>query len=88
MHRPETERSPTVLAHEVARGQRIANAFEARATDPLMQGPTRMAHLILAVALEYARKRGIGDLTDGRPRLAAWLRRISDLPSMKATAPP
>jgi glutathione S-transferase len=32
MHRPEIERSPTVLAHEVARGQRIADAFEARAT--------------------------------------------------------
>jgi hypothetical protein len=71
----------------VARGQRIADAFEAWAT-PLMQGPTRMAHLILAVALEYARKRGVGDLTDGRPRLGTWLRRITDLPSMKATAPP
>jgi glutathione S-transferase len=88
MHRPETERSPTVLAHEVARGQRIADAFEARATDPLMQGPSRMAHLILAVAFEYARKRGFGDLTDNRQQLATWLRRISDLPSMKATAPP
>jgi hypothetical protein len=53
-----------------------------------MQGPTRMAHLILAVALEYARKRGFGDLTDSRPQLATWLRGISDLPSMKATAPP
>jgi hypothetical protein len=87
MHRPETEQSPTVLAHEVARGQRIAGAFEARATDPLMREPIRMAHLILAVALEYARKRGFGDLTDSRRRLATWLRRISDLPSMKATAP-
>ncbi len=88
MHRPETERSPTVLAHEVARGQRIADAFEARVADPLMQGPPRMAHLILAVALEYARKRGFGDLTDNRRQLEIWLRRISDLPSMKATAPP
>jgi glutathione S-transferase len=87
MHRPETERSPAVLAHEVARGQRIADAFEAWPT-PLMQGPTRMAHLILAVALEYARKRGVGDLTVGRPRLGTRLRRITDLPSMKATAPP
>ncbi len=88
MHRPETERSPTVLAHEVARGQRIADAFEARVADPSMQGPPRMAHLILAVALEYARKRGFGDLTDNRRQLEIWLRRISDLPSMKATAPP
>jgi glutathione S-transferase len=47
-----------------------------------------MAHLILAVALEMARKRGLGDLTTGRPRLASWMRSISDLPSMRRTAPP
>jgi glutathione S-transferase len=47
-----------------------------------------MAHLILAVALEVARKRGFNDLTNGRPQLATWLRRISDLPSMQATALP
>jgi hypothetical protein len=38
MRRPESERSPTVLAHEVARGQRMADHFEARVSDPLMQG--------------------------------------------------
>ena len=51
MQRPENERSPTVLAHEVARSQRMADHFEARVSDPLMQGPPGMAHLILAVAL-------------------------------------
>jgi glutathione S-transferase len=88
MRRPETERSPTVLAHEVARSQRMADYFEARVSDPLMQGPTGMAHLILAVALETADKRGMGDLTDERPQLAAWLQLISGLPSMQATAIP
>jgi hypothetical protein len=39
------------------------------------------------VALDMAR-RGPGDLTDGRPRLATWMRSISDLPSMQRTAPP
>jgi hypothetical protein len=47
-----------------------------------------MAHLILAVAVEMARKRGLGDLTAGRPRLASWMRSISDLPSMQRTVPP
>ncbi len=42
------ERSPSVLAHEVARSQRMANAFEHLVDDPLLRGPTRMAHLILA----------------------------------------
>jgi glutathione S-transferase len=88
MARPENERSPTTLAHERARVQRMADFFENRVTDPLMQGPLRMAHLTLAVAVEMARKRGLGDLTTGRPQLASWMRSISDLPSMQRTAPP
>jgi glutathione S-transferase len=47
-----------------------------------------MAHLILAVSLDVARKRGMGDLTVGRPQLANWMRRIADLPGMRATAMP
>jgi glutathione S-transferase len=88
MSRPESERSPTVLAHEAARSQRMADLFEARASDPLMQGALGMAHLILAVSLDVARKRGLGDLTNGRPQLATWIRRISDLPAMRATSSP
>ena len=88
MARPENERSPTTLAHEAARTQRMANFFEDRATDPPMQGSPGMAHLILAIAVEMARKRGLGDLTAGRPRLASWMRSISDLPSMQRTVPP
>jgi len=86
MARPENERSPTTLAHESARAQRMADFFEDRITDPLMQGG--MARLILAIAVEMARKRGLGDLTAGRRRLASWMRSISDLPSMKRTVPP
>jgi glutathione S-transferase len=88
MHLPECERSPTVLAHEVARSQRMASFFEERVPDPPMQGIPRMAHLILAVSVELARKRGFGDLTAGRPQLATWVSRISDLPGMRATALP
>lgn len=88
MARHESERSPTTLAHEAARAQRMANFFEGRATDPLMQGSPRMAHLILAVAIEMARKRGLGDLTVDRPRLANWMRSIAILPSVLGTAPP
>ena len=89
MHRPASERSPTVLAHEVARSQRMADVFEHRhIANPLMHGPTRMAHLILAVALERARKCGLDSLTDGRPQLASWMPSMSDLPSMQRTAQP
>jgi len=86
MARPESERSPTLLAHEVARSQRMADFFEVRVGDPLMQGPPSMAHLILAVAVELGRKRGLGDLTDGRPQLATWMRPMLDLLSMQKTA--
>jgi glutathione S-transferase len=88
MVRPEHERSPTTLAHEAARAQRMADFFEDRVADPPMQGPPGMAHLILAIAVETARKRGLGDLTAGRPRLTHWMRPIADLPSMRKTAPP
>jgi glutathione S-transferase len=88
MARPASERSPTTLAHELARAQRMADFFEDRVTDPLMQGPPGMAHLILAVAVEMAHKRELGDLTAGRRRLAHSMRSISDLPSMQKTAPP
>ena len=86
MARPAGERSPTTLAHEVSRAQRMADVFEGRITNPLMQGAPSMAQLILAVALDVARKRGFGDLTAGRPQLAAWMRSISELPSMQRTA--
>jgi glutathione S-transferase len=88
MSRPENERSPTTLAHEAARTRRMADFFASRVADPSMQGAPGMAHLILAVAVETARKRGLGDLTDGRPGLAAWMRPIAELPCMRKTAPP
>ena len=88
MYRPENERSPTVLAHEAARGQRMADMFERRVADPLMQDGPSMARLILAVALDAAARRGFGDLTTGRPQLAAWMHAMSELPSMQRTAPP
>jgi glutathione S-transferase len=88
MARPENERSPTTLAHEKSRAQRVADAFEQHVASPLMQGAPSMAHLILAVALDVAAKRGFGDLTTGRPQLAAWMRSMSERPSMQKTTPP
>jgi len=88
MNLPASERSATVLAHEAARSQRMADLFEARMSDPLMRRAPCMAYLILAVSLDLSRKRGPGDLTNGRPALAAWMRGMSDLPAMRATALP
>lgn len=87
MHRAQNERSPGVLAHEVERSRRLADLIEREVSDGLSGAP-KMAHFILAVALDVAKKRGPGDLTQGRPRLAAWLADISELPSLRATALP
>jgi glutathione S-transferase len=88
MRRPENERSLTLLAHEVARAARLADVFEVEVQRQLLQEEPRMAHLLLAVSLEVARARGLGDLTNTRSALAAWLRPISEMPSLRATAPP
>jgi glutathione S-transferase len=88
MSRPANERSPTVVAHEVARSQRMADFFEGQITDPLLQGAPGMAHFVLVVALDAAQRRGLGDLTDGRTQLARWMRRFSEMPSVRATIPP
>jgi glutathione S-transferase len=88
MHRPENERSPTLLAHEVARSERLADLFETEVARPLLKESPRMAHLVLAVSLEVGWARGLGDLTNGRPALAAWLGPISAMPSLRATTPP
>ena len=88
MSRPQNERSPSVLAHEVGRTQRMADLFEGWVSDPALNGELGMPHFVLAVALETARQRGPGDLTGARPRLAGWLRGMCDLPSMRATALP
>lgn len=88
MARPANERSPTVLGHEAARTQRMADVFERLIADQLLQGPTRMAHFIVAVAVERARYCELDDLANGRPQLAKWMRAMSELPSMQRTAPP
>ncbi len=85
---PASERSTTVLAHEQARSERMADVFEGHVADPLMQGPLCMAHLILGVALERARYCALSNFTNGRPQLAKWMRSMSELPSMQRTAPP
>ena len=86
MRRPENDRSPTILTHEAARSERLADHFETEVSKALLQGGPTMAHLVLAVALDTARVRGLGDLTASRPGLRRWMERMSQLPGMLATA--
>jgi glutathione S-transferase len=88
MRRPENERSPTVLAHEVARAGRMADLFEVYVEHPLMKEPLNIAQLLLATGIDYGARSGFKGLTDGRPKLAAWHRRMQEIPSMIATRAP
>jgi glutathione S-transferase len=87
MARPESERSPTTLAHETARTQRMADYFEGEVARPELRDEASMAPWVLAVALETARIRKLGDLTVGRPQLATWLAPMVERRSMLETAP-
>lgn len=87
MRRPEAERSPTILAHELTRAGRLADFWEREIGHPLMQGNLNMAQLLLVAGLDMAAAYGMGDLEAGRPKFAIWARRLRALPSMQATAP-
>ena len=87
MRRPAEERSPTIIAHEAARAQRLADFWEREIGHPLMQGPLNMAQLYLLAGIDQLLHWGHGDLTEGRPQLAAWLARLHQRPSIRATAP-
>jgi glutathione S-transferase len=87
MHRPEAERSPTVLAHELERARRLADRFEDEVRHPLLCGPPNMATLLLLAALDFARQNGMADYEEARPALAAWAARARQRPSACATLP-
>lgn len=86
--RPAGEKSPAIEQHEVDRAYRMADFWEAEISHPLMQGPFNMAQMLLIAAVDMALHRGLGDLTSNRPRLAAWVQRVRQMPSVKATLPP
>lgn len=87
MRRPESERSPTILAHEAERARRSAAAFDREVGSAHFTGPINMAQLILVSALDMARFHKMGDLEGPSPRLAAWAKPLRERASVRATAP-
>lgn len=87
MRRPESERSPTILAHEAARAERLAAFWEREIGHPLMQGPLNMAQMLLIAGIEQAQNGGLAEFEKGRPKLAIWARRLRERPSIRDTAP-
>jgi glutathione S-transferase len=88
VRRPDGEKSPGIERHEVDRAQRMADFWETEIGHPLMQGPFNMAQMLLIAAIDMALHRGMGDLTSDRPKLSAWVQRVRQMPSVRATLPP
>lgn len=89
LHRPEADRSATIIAHELERSRRLSDLWEAEIETPLMGEPFRnMAQLTLAVALEMDLQLPRFEWRSGHPKLGAWLEPIAARPSFVATLPP
>ena len=86
--RPTNEHSPTILAHELARSQRMADGWEETIGRPHMQGRLNMAQITLISGLQLELRNPEFSWRQGRPRLSGWADRVSKLQSVAATTPP
>ncbi len=85
-HRPEEERSPTIIEHERQRSRRMADLWERQIENPLMNGQFNMAQITLACALLYESQVLGSSWREGHPKLATWLDDIAERQSVAAMA--
>lgn len=86
--RPADERSPTIIAHETARGRRMADHWEQQIEHPWMQGPFNMAQMTLICALQLEIRNPDLVWRPDHPKLSAWTDALATRPSLAATLPP
>jgi len=87
-HRPANERSPTVLAHEARRSERMADLWESQISHPFMNGTLNLAQITLACALGLEARNPDLKWRPGHPKLSAWFDAFAKRPSFVATAMP
>lgn len=87
LRRPQNERSPGIIAHEIARAARMADYFDATVSSPLMNGPLNIAQLMLLAGLDYIRFRQLAAVEAARPALRSWADNLRRHPSVAATVP-
>ena len=88
MYRPENERSPGVIRHEIDRAMRMVELWEREISHPYMRGALNMAQLTLACALGLEARNPDFDWRSGHARLCHWFAPIAARPSFTDTAPP
>ena len=88
MSRPENERSPGIIEHEKRRSERFADAWEREIDHVLMHAPLNLVQITLTCALGMEIRNPDFQWRPGHPKLATWYARITERPSLAATAPP
>jgi glutathione S-transferase len=88
LYRPENERSPGVIRHEIDRAARMVDLWEREIAHPLMHGALNMAQLTLACALGLEVRNPGFDWRTGHPKLLDWYTPIAARASFQATIPP
>ena len=88
LYRPENERSPGVIRHEIDRATRLVDLWEREIAHPYMRGALNMAQLTLACALGLEARNPDFDWRSGHARLCDWYAPLAARPSFTATAPP
>ncbi len=86
--RPENERSPGVIQHEMERAQRMVDLWEREIDHRLMGGTLNMIQIALACALGLEARNPGFHWRPGHPKLSKWFNQIAARPSFTATAPP
>jgi glutathione S-transferase len=90
LYREEAIRSQTTIDHERGRALRMADMFENEMENPVLTGPLNMAQITLACLFAARLNNSPDGFTwqDSRPKLSAWVERISALRSVTDTTPP
>ena len=86
--RPENERSPGVIQHEMDRARRMADVWEREIDHPLMRSAPNMIQITLACALGLEARNPGFLWRPLHPKLSKWFDHIGARPSFAATAPP
>ena len=87
LYRPENERSPGVIRHEIDRAARLLAHWELEIAHPYMRGELNMAQLTLACALGLEARMPEFDWRSGHARLLDWYGPLAARASFAATAP-
>jgi glutathione S-transferase len=90
LYREEAIRSQTTIDHERGRALRMADMFENEMENPVLTGPLNMAQITLACLFAARLNNSPDGFTwqDSRPKLSAWVERISAFRSVTDTTPP